>query len=65
MEVIRYVLNQQEHHRVKTFEEEYIELLKALEIEFKADYLFEFYRRMGNEHAVPPGLETQSSTSTR
>ncbi|MFZ5430321.1 MAG: IS200/IS605 family transposase [Bacteroidota bacterium] len=38
--VIGYIEKQKEHHRKKTFREEYLEFLKAYEIEFKDDYLF-------------------------
>jgi putative transposase len=41
--VIKYVLNQKEHHRNKTFKEEYLGFLKKFEIEFKDEYLFEWY----------------------
>ena len=41
--VVNYVLNQEEHHNKKSFKEEYLALLKAFEIEFKDEYLFEFY----------------------
>lgn len=37
--VINYVKNQEEHHRVKTFKEEYIELLEEHGIEFDEKYL--------------------------
>lgn len=37
--LINYVKNQREHHRIKTFEEEYIELLNEHEIEFDEKYL--------------------------
>jgi REP element-mobilizing transposase RayT len=40
--VINYIINQQEHHRKKTFEEEYMGFLREFEIEFKAPYLFDF-----------------------
>lgn len=40
--VIQYVLNQKEHHRKKTFREEYIDFLKKFEVEFKDEYLFEW-----------------------
>jgi putative transposase len=40
--VIKYVLNQKEHHRKKTFKEEYLSFLKKFEIEFKDEYLFEW-----------------------
>jgi putative transposase len=41
--VIRYVMSQEEHHRIKTFREEYLELLEKFEIDFKNEYIFEFY----------------------
>lgn len=41
--VIDYVLNQPEHHRIKTFKEEYWEFLNKFEIDFDEKYLFEFY----------------------
>ena len=41
--VTNYVLNQKEHHQKRTFKEEYMEFLKKYEIEFKDEYLFEFY----------------------
>jgi REP element-mobilizing transposase RayT len=39
--VRRYIQNQKEHHRTKTFEEEYIELLDRHNISFKKEHLFE------------------------
>lgn len=41
--VVDYILNQPEHHRKKTFQEEYLELLKIFEIDYEEKYLFEFY----------------------
>ena len=38
-----YIMNQEEHHKTKTFKEEYLEMLKNFEIEFKDEYVFEFY----------------------
>jgi len=42
--VTNYILNQPEHHRTKTFREEYVEFLKLFEIHYKDEYLFEFYQ---------------------
>ena len=39
--VIEYIKNQEEHHRKKTFKEEYVEFLKAYKIDFKDEYLFD------------------------
>ncbi len=41
--VVKYVLNQEEHHKKKTFKEEYIELLKKFNVEYNPKYVFEFY----------------------
>jgi len=38
--VIAYINNQKEHHRKKTFKEEYLEFLDKFKIEFKDEYLF-------------------------
>lgn len=40
--VIRYIQNQKQHHRKKTFKEEYEEFLTLFQIEFKDEYLFEW-----------------------
>lgn len=40
--VIKYVMNQKEHHKVLSFKEEYIEFLRKFEIEFKDEYLFDW-----------------------
>ncbi len=40
--VYNYILNQEKHHKKRTFREEYIELLKKFEIEFNEKYLFEW-----------------------
>lgn len=36
-----YIRNQEEHHRVKSFQEEYIEILKRHGVEFQTQRLFE------------------------
>jgi REP element-mobilizing transposase RayT len=38
--VITYIQNQENHHKTKTFGEEYLELLKTHEIEFNQRYIF-------------------------
>ena len=40
--VYNYILNQEEHHKKKTFREEYIDFLKQFEIEYNEKYLFEW-----------------------
>ena len=41
-DVIQYIEKQKEHHKKKTFKEEYLAFLKAFDIEFKDEYLFEW-----------------------
>ncbi|MCH7721784.1 MAG: IS200/IS605 family transposase [Bacteroidetes bacterium] len=41
--VIRYINNQKEHHRKKTFRDEYYEFLKIFGIDYDEKYLFEYY----------------------
>ena len=41
--VIEYIMNQERHHRVKTFHDEYIGMLEAHDITYDERYLFEFY----------------------
>ena len=41
--VIDYVLNQAEHHKKRTFKEEYLEFLNKFGIDYNEKYLFEFY----------------------
>jgi len=40
--VIAYIMNQKNHHKKKTFREEYIEFLQKFQIEYKDEYLFEW-----------------------
>lgn len=42
--VIAYIDNQKEHHRKKTFKEEYIEFLKKFEVDYKEEYLFNWIK---------------------
>lgn len=41
--VVKYILNQPEHHKKQSFKGEYLLLLKKFEIEFDERYLFEYY----------------------
>jgi len=40
--VIKYILNQEEHHKNKTFKEEYFDFLQKFEIEYDPKYVFEW-----------------------
>lgn len=42
--VIKYILNQEEHHKKQTFEEEYHSFLEKFEIEYDEKYLFEWIK---------------------
>ncbi|MFM2392303.1 MAG: hypothetical protein RLZZ546_280 [Bacteroidota bacterium] len=40
--VIKYILNQEDHHKKQTFKEEYLEFLHKFEIDYDEKYLFEW-----------------------
>ena len=40
--VCKYVLNQEQHHKKKTFKQEYLEFLEKFSIHFEEKYLFEW-----------------------
>ena len=40
--VVKYILKQPEHHKRKTFKEEYLKILNDLSIEYDERYLFDF-----------------------
>lgn len=41
--VVKYILNQEAHHKRKTFKEEYHQLLDKFQIPYEEKYLFEFF----------------------
>ena len=41
--VIKYIMTQKEHHKKKTFKEEYFDFLKKFEMEYDERHLFEWY----------------------
>ncbi len=41
-QVVKYILNQEEHHQKKSFKDEYLDLLKKFEIDYDEKYLYEF-----------------------
>jgi REP element-mobilizing transposase RayT len=41
--VVKYTLNQPEHHKKQSFRDEYLLMLKKFEIDYDEKYLFEFY----------------------
>ena len=40
--IIRYIQNQEKHHRRRSFREEYLTLLRKFDIAFEEKYVFEF-----------------------
>jgi len=42
-QVCKYIMNQKQHHTNVSFKAEYLSFLKLFDIEFKDEYLFEFY----------------------
>lgn len=41
--VIKYILNQETHHKKKSFKEEYLEILAKNDVRFDERFLFEFF----------------------
>lgn len=46
--VVKYIRNQQDHHRKKTFRKEYLKMLEKYEIKYQDAYLFKFFADPGN-----------------
>lgn len=44
--IIKYIENQEAHHTKSTFRTEYIKFLKDYEIDFKDEYVFEFWEEL-------------------
>jgi len=42
-QVVKYIENQERHHQEKSFRQEYLEILVKNDIEFKNEYLFDFF----------------------
>ena len=41
-DVIQYIKKQKDHHKKRTFKEEYLAFLKVFDVEFKNEYLFQW-----------------------
>ena len=41
--VAKYVLNQEDHHRKKSFQTEYLEFLKRFDVPYDERYMFDFF----------------------
>jgi len=53
--VVKYIQNQEEHHRKKTFKEEYLKMLKDFSVEYDASYLFKWIE--DEDEVAPMGLD--------
>lgn len=42
--VIAYIMNQKQHHKTKSFKEEYVELLNKFNVDYKEEFLFEWVK---------------------
>jgi len=42
-QVVKYVLNQPEHHKKQSFKDEYLSFLKKFAVDYDPKYLFEWY----------------------
>ena len=40
--VVKYILNQEEHHKTKSFKTEYLDFLEKFDIDYNSEYLFEW-----------------------
>jgi putative transposase len=47
--VCKYIENQEEHHKKRTFREEFIEILQRNDMEYEEKYLFEFFDVVDDE----------------
>ena len=41
--VVKYILNQEEHHKKRSFKEEYLDILRKNDIKYDERYLFDFF----------------------
>ena len=55
--VIAYIQNQKEHHRNKTFRDEYMAFMKKFNVNFKEEYLFDWISEKEVKKCDPSGVE--------
>jgi len=41
--VVKYILDQENHHKKETFRKEYLRILQQHEVEYKDEYVFDFF----------------------
>lgn len=44
--VVKYILNQPEHHKIQSFKDEYISFLMKFEVDYNPKYLFDWYENL-------------------
>ena len=44
--VVNYILTQENHHKKKAFKDEYLEILQKNDIDFKKEYVFDFFENI-------------------
>ena len=59
-EVVTYIQNQQEHHRKKSFREEYLEFIKKFEIPFDSKYLYDVEKGTTDETKKREGPDNET-----
>ncbi len=42
-QVVKYILNQEKHHKKRSFREEYLEILRKNDVRFDENYVFDFF----------------------
>jgi REP element-mobilizing transposase RayT len=50
--VYKYIANQENHHKKRTFKEEYIDLLNKFVVEYDERYLFEFFDNIDESQII-------------
>src|SRR6267143_828318 len=55
--IIRYIQNQEQHHRRRSFKDEYLAWLKKFEIPFEEKYVFQFIELRVLAHFAPKGAQ--------
>jgi hypothetical protein len=59
--VVKYILNQEEHHKKQIFKEEYLDFLNKFEIEYDSKYLFDWIE--SNYQVAPTELRKKQNIS--
>lgn len=41
--ILNYIVNQEAHHSIRTFKDEYLSLLTSYEVDYNEEYIFDFF----------------------